>query len=114
MFKAHLFMFLAFILLMTNLVCMFLDGSWLGAQDVTLMGWLTGYEATEASGIGRILSLSWGFMTEGLPRMIMWNFSFLRGGLEIIRWVLMSISIGVIGGLAVQFAPSIPGFFARR
>ena len=114
MFKAHLFMYLAFILLMSNIISMLLDGSWVSAEDLNLMNWLTGYTSYEAAGAWAIPALGWGFLTEGLPRMIMWDFSFLRGALEIIRWIFMTLSVGVVGGLAIQFAPNIQNLFARR
>lgn len=107
-------MFLAFVLLVGNLLCVLLEGGALGPEDLSLMNYLTGYTGVEAAGAWGVPKMILGFFTTGFPRLIMWDFSFFQGGYELIRWLLMSITIGAIAGMTFLFIPTISQIFSRR
>lgn len=105
--------FLAFTLLTCNILCLIIDGAWLGAEDLSLMQYLTGMSGSSLNWTA-IVTLPIGFVTHGLPKMLFWDYSFLSGGLGIIRWLLMFISIGAIWALAQEFRLTITSIFGRR
>jgi hypothetical protein len=107
-------MFLAFCLLIGNLLCLIMDGAWLGADDVTLMSYMTGMSNLQTASWTAIFTVPFGFFTHGLPRMLLWDFSFFSGNMAIIRWFLMVFSIGAIWGVSSTFFSSIQGIFNRR
>lgn len=107
-------MFLAMCLLIGNLFCLILDGAWLGATDVTLMGYLTGMTNLQTASWTAIFTVPFNFFTHALPRMLLWDFSFLGGSWAIVRWILMIFSIGAIWAVASMFIQSIQGIFSRR
>lgn len=107
-------MFLAFALIVGNLLCLIIEGGYFGAEDVTLMNYLTGYSGVEAAGTWAVPKMIAGFFTHGFPKLIMWDFSFFSGGLAIIKWILFVFSIGAIYAIARDFIPAISQIFARR
>lgn len=107
-------MFLAFTLLAGNILCVILDGAWLGAEDVTLIGYLTGMTNLQTASWTAIFTVPFNFFTHGLPKLILWDFSFLQGDASIFRWFLFVISIGAIWAVGQEFRNSIQGLFARR
>jgi len=101
-----LMMTVVFIWVMGNLVSIMVDGDWLGPYDELLMSELTGYNPmqVQGSGVSTIVQLSWGFLSHGLPTMITWDFSYLTGGLVILRLLLITFISGPIcWGVAMSF-----------
>lgn len=111
--SSRLIMFLAFVTLMANLLCLMIDGAWLGAEDLTLMNYMTGYNSW-TSGFIPIISPFIGFITHGFWKMVTWDYSFLNGGLQIIGWVLNAISVGAIFAMGQEFRGTITSLFGRR
>lgn len=112
--RPQFIMFLAFCLLIGNILCLIMDGAWLGATDVTLMSYLTGMTSLQTASWTAIFTVPYGFFTHGLPRMLLWDFSFFSGSWAIVRWILFTISIGAIFAVASMFFTSIQGIFTRR
>lgn len=110
----HYVMFLSFNLLIGNLLCAIIDGVWLVAEDVTLMTYLTGMTNLETASWTAIFTVPFNFFTHGLPKLIMWDFSFFTGGWEVVRWFLFIFSIGAIWAVASMFFSTIQGVFTRR
>ena len=97
--------FLAFVVFASNILCAIIDGVWLANTDMNLMNYLTGYSSW-FQGIIPIVAPAVGFLTHGLPKLILWDFSFLSGGLGILKWILMSISVGTIFGIVQELRGS--------
>jgi hypothetical protein len=95
-------MFLAFALLTGNFLCLIIDGAWFGSTDLTLMGYLTGMNNLQTASWTAIFTVPYNFFTHGFPKMILWDFSFFSGALEIVRWFLFVLSIGAIYALAQE------------
>jgi hypothetical protein len=77
------------------------------------MNYLTGMDGTAISWTA-IVTVPIGFITHGLPKMLFWDFSFLDGGLSIIKWLLSFISIGAIWAVGQEFRQTITSIFGRR
>lgn len=107
-------MFLAFALLVGNLLCLVIDGLWFQAEDVNLMGYLTGMTNLQTASWTAIFTVPFNFFTHGFPKLIMWDFSFLGGALGIVRWFLFIFSIGAIYALAQEFRMALQGILTRR
>jgi hypothetical protein len=107
-------MFLAFILIMGNLFCLMLDGAWLGADDMNLMNYLTGYSNFQSAGAWAVVTVPLGFFVHGLPKMLFWDFSFFDGAFAIVRWILMIVSIGAVWAVGQEFRGTITSIFGRR
>lgn len=79
------------------------DGVFLGAEEVNWLNYLTGYQGIEAANtnwlglIGQYVGISIGFFTQGVARIILWDYSFLAGGWGIFKWILFyPLSGGVV------------------
>lgn len=110
--------FFAFSYVSSTLVCLFIEGGYFGAEELSVMNALTGISLLEVSGSGfwMIPKLISDFFTVGVPRLLLWDYSFLdtpEGGL--FKWlVLLPLSVGFVWGLAVVFLSAIQGIFVRR
>ena len=107
-------MFLAMILIICNIICLIIDGAWLGVEDQTLMEYMTGMNTLQAAGWTAIFTVPIGFITHGFPKLILWDYSFFSGALQIIRWILFAISIGAIWAMVTQFMNAATSLFGRR
>ena len=67
-----LVMFFVFSYVTATLMCLFIEGAWLGDEEVTVMNALTGMSMLEVSGSGlwTVPKLIGGFFTVGVPRLI--------------------------------------------
>lgn len=110
--------FFAFSYVSATLLCLFIEGGWFGAEELDIMNALTGMSLLEITGTGAwtIPKLISGFFTVGVPRLLLWDYSFLdtpEGGL--FKWLLLlPLSVGFVWGLAVVFLSAISGIFVRR
>lgn len=113
-----LVIFFAFSFVVSTMLCLFIEGSYLGAEEISVMNALTGMSLLEVSGSGgwAVPRLIAGFFTVGVPRLLLWDYSFLDsadGGL--FKWiVLFPLTVGFVWGLAQVFIPVIQGIFVRR
>lgn len=97
--------FIVFVFFIGQAMCLLVDGTWIGTEEVSLMNSLTGYTTVEISesGILMLPKVAYGFFTEGLPKLIMWDYSFLQGEAEAFKWfILYPISAGVVYAMAMM------------
>jgi len=89
---------------MMTMVCLFLEGGNLfGQGDIDIINSLVGYNVIDAEGIG-IATMATGFFLHGLPKLILWDYSFFTGGWVIIRIVLIcTLSLGILWGVIATF-----------
>jgi len=57
-------------------------------------------------GVVSVIGLTWNFMWEALPNLVIWDFAFLQGQMVILRVILMAVSIGLIVTLGIQLITS--------
>jgi len=111
MIRPGFIMFLGFVLMVGNLFAVLGTGGWMGQADIDIVNYLTGVNVHTAGGVP-FPSLAAGFFTVGLPRLITWDFPFLEGGFEVVRWVLSILSIGVmmaVGQMGFNFVTNLLG-----
>lgn len=106
-------MFCYFSFIIGHIICLMLEGSWLGADEKEFMETLIGFKVTSFSG-WEVPKMAWGYFTHGFPKMLFWDYSFLYGTFGIFRvTILWAISIGVIWGFAVVFASFVFGLGSK-
>lgn len=104
--SAKLLMFFAFIYFVGTFLCLSIEGEYYQDQDMTIVNQLTGVSFIEAQDAGpwAIPKMAVGFFTNGIPKLILWNYTFLQGGYEIVKWLLLyPLTVGFIWGLAQTF-----------
>jgi hypothetical protein len=104
---------LSFVFILATAISLIIEGEYMGSDELNVINELTGFQAMEAGGILSIPLMAVGFITHGLPKVLMWDYAFFSGGLEIIRWVLMPLSITVVWGLIQTFISVAQGLLAR-
>ena len=108
-----LIMFCYFSFILGHILCLMLEGEWLGGSEESIVESLIGFKITSFSG-WEIPKAAVGFFTVGIPNLIMWNYSFLEGPLAIFRIsLLFAISVGVVWGFIVTFASFIYGLAGK-
>jgi len=108
--KLLMFCYLSFIC--GHILCLMLEGTWVGDSEESLINSLCGFKVAQMSGLGiwAIPKLMIGFFTTGIPKLIMWDYSFFYGTFELFRFTfLIAISVGVVWGVTVTFASFIYG-----
>jgi len=99
---------LGFIYILSQYVCLIIEGLYIGSAEVDTINNMTGFNILESQGVLGIPILSWQFFAN-LPTMIAWDYSFLTGGYAIFRLIMMSVSIGIVWGLIQTFGPAAQG-----
>lgn len=68
-------------------------------EDAGVLNHALGFEIIDAQvegGSVNVLTAGWNFTTITVPKIVTWNYAFFEGDLVIVRYVLMSMSIGII------------------
>jgi hypothetical protein len=104
-------MFVAFVFFIGSLCCLFIEGDFIGTDQISLANSLTGYDVVEISGGG-----VWSFAKIGtallsaIPKMIMWDYNFFTGGYFVFRLLfIMVLSTGVVWGIIQIFVTVAQG-----
>ena len=114
--SVKMMMFIVFTFITGNLLCCFIEGTYLGEETTSIINLLCGYSVTDLQSTGGMswVSAAVGFFTTGIPRMILWDYSFLDGGWEIFKYIfLFPITIGVVWGIVQLFTTTISGITSR-
>ena len=110
--SAKLMMAFSMLFVICTMLCLFIEGSWVGDRELDVLNALTGYSAIEAGGMS-VIQMGVGFFTTGLPKMIMWDYSFFEGGWGIVRIFFMPLSIGVIWGVFTVLIGALQGLVSN-
>lgn len=97
-----LMMFASFVFFIGALCCLFIEGDYIGSDEVSLANSLTGYNVIEVSsgGVWSFAKIGIGFLTTGVPKLILWDYNFFQGGYYIIRlFLIMTLSVMVVWGV---------------
>ena len=104
--SGKMLMFFAFIYFTASFICLSIEGEYYNDQDVTIVNQLTGVSFIQAQDAGAwaIPKMAVGFFTTGLPKLILWNYPFLTGGYEIVKWLLLyPLTVGLLWGIVSGF-----------
>lgn len=111
--KPKLLMFCFFAFMAGTLLNLTIEGTALGAEEMSLVNQLTGYTNIEiqSAGVWALPKQVAGFFTHGLPKIIAWDYSYLEDGYPaIFKWtVLYAISAGVVWGIILVFISVLQG-----
>jgi hypothetical protein len=111
-----LIMFVTFVFFIGTLSCLIIEGIYFGTGELDVVNSLTGYNIVQVSGAGiwSIPKLAWGFVTNGLPKLLFWDFNFFQGGYFIVRLLLiMTLSVGIVWGVIQTFLGIAQGILSR-
>ncbi len=106
-------MFLGFILIISTIMCLIMDGDWVRSEDVRIVNAITGYSAYNAGGFMAVVTTALSVLTH-FYILITWDYSFLDGSLSIIRWILCVFTLGGAWAIGQEFRYALSGIFARR
>jgi hypothetical protein len=98
--------FLAFIWVISTIMCLVIQGSFFSGTEVNVVNQLTGYNTLELGGLWGVPRLAIGFFTTGFPKLITWDYSFLTGSYAIIRVIMIAVfGAAAVWGLVTIFVP---------
>ena len=83
-------------------------------EDLGLMNYALGFNIVRIShnaGWMALFDIPWNFATKTMPKLMLWDYSFFTGELVIIRYILMTVSIGFYIAFAIQALQVAVGIF---
>lgn len=102
---------LAFVL--GTIISCVIEGVYVGAEQMNVLNELCGYTTIGTGGLMEIMKLGAGFLTHGLPKVLLWDYAFFEGPFEIIRWFFIPLSIAVIWGMVQVFISVAQGLLSK-
>lgn len=113
-FDSKFFSFMSFTWMMSTLICLVIEGSWLGGTEQTVINDLSAFTSLNIGGLVPIPSAALYFF-RGLLRMTLFDYSFYTGDFEIFRYIFLVVFVGAaIWGVTVKFAPVFANFLRIR
>ena len=107
MFGAKGVMFFMLIFVILGLFSSICNLAWYGSEETLQFRWLTTIMSTGIS-MGNVVSVMSSFFTEGIPALITWDYSFLRGSSwgELARFILFLVTaIGFVWTIVLVVFP---------
>lgn len=106
--------FLAFLFAAFTYINRVLEGAMLQAGDVTVLNQVTVFRNIEVFGMFSIPVPNLSFITEGIPHLIKWDYSFFGGNAGLFQYLMYSITAAVAFGLFALIVGILFGIFNRR
>lgn len=104
---------LSFLFILGTIISVAIEGAFFGQGDIDVLNEMLGFSAFEAGGLMAIPKIGIGFITHGLPKMLLWDYAFLDGHFVILRILLMSLSIAIVWGIVQVFLTVAQGLLSR-
>jgi hypothetical protein len=113
--STKIIMFCVFVFIPGTLFSLLMDGVWWGADQGSVLNALSGFSNVSMSGAGiwsfPVMLVS--FFTVGVPRMLLWDYSYLNNPFgEVFKLFLYAISAGVMWGFFQVFIPVAQSAFS--
>jgi len=113
-FGSKMFSFMAFVWIMSTMICLVIEGSWFGGPERTVINDLSAITSINIGGLVPIPAPSL-FFFRGVFRMLLWDYSFYTGMFEMVRWIwLVVFTGGAVWGVMEKFAPVFANFLRIR
>jgi len=97
--------FLAMTWFLSVLICLVIEGSYIGATENTIINDLSVLTQLKIGGLVTIPAPNI-FFFRGVFRLLIWDYSFYEGGYAILRYFWMvTLSPGAVWGIGSVFAP---------
>jgi hypothetical protein len=90
-----------------------MGGAWFSTSDTDVMNSLTVFKDVEIFGTFSVPTINIDFLTTGLPKLVSWDYPFFGGQMEIFKYFLYCLSIGIVWTLVAMFSGVIYNFWAR-
>lgn len=105
---------LAWAWLIGTLMCLIIEGTYFGSTQTNVLNTLSVFRTVEVFGLWNIPVPNLEFFTVGIPRLLMWDYSFLEGGYAIFQWLFVVVfSVPVVFALTMAFIGVIDRLFTR-
>ena len=104
-------MSLAFIL--GTIISLIIEGVYIGQEQIDVLNELCGYSVLSTGGLMAIPKLAVGFITHGLPKMLLWDYAFFEGPYAMLRFFFIPLSIAVVWGLIQTFISLAQGLLSK-
>lgn len=87
----------------STLICLVIEGSYLGSAESTVLNQLIPFTVVKVGGIVPIPCLNLSFF-DGVWKLLTWDYAFYDGGYEVLRWTAMAMfSPGLAWGIGSFF-----------
>lgn len=106
-------MYLAYAFIAGTLICLVIEGSAWGASHSTVLNSLKVFKVANILGIWQLPTVNVEFFTVGVPKLLLWDYSFLTGGWLYFKLFLYILSIGAIWGF-IEVVLSLIQYAVRR
>lgn len=90
---------LAFLFVGMTIINRVLEGALVGASEFEILNQLTIFRELNVAGLFSVPVLNLEFLTQGIPHLIKWDYSFFGGNAGIIQYFLYSFTAAVSFGL---------------
>jgi hypothetical protein len=108
-------MFLGLILAAGTLISLTFGGVWLNDTDLTVINSLTVFKQANILNIWSITVPNIDFFIVGAKALVMFDFGFFGGPLQLIQWFLMlTVGLGFTWGVYTVCIYAMMGIFSRR
>ena len=113
--KPQFLMFLGLLFATGTLISLTYGGAWLGDTDLEIANSLTVFKDANILGIWTITIPNVDFFFTGMKCLMMMDFAFFTGGLELVQWFFMLvISLGALWGLYTVIIGVVQSSIGRR
>lgn len=92
-FGSRTLSFMAFTWLMSTLICLVVEGSWVGTAEQTIINDLSAFTVLKIGGMVPIPAPNLYFF-RGIFRLLLWDYSFYTGDFEIVRYIWLVVFTG--------------------
>ena len=108
------FSFLAFVWITSVIICLIVEGTWIGSTEQTIINDLSAFTTLKIGGMVPIPAPNLYFF-RGVFRLLTWDYSFYTGGYEFVRYFWLVIFSGAaVWGIGSVFAPVFANFLRIR
>ena len=96
--------FLAMVWFLSTLICLIMEGSYFGQSHASIIKDLSIFTTVPIIGTFSVPVININFFTMGMPKLLLWDYSFYTGGWQIIRWFwVVTLSPGAVWGIIQAF-----------
>lgn len=106
--------FLAFCFVGMTTINRIMEGAFISSSDMTVINNLTIFKSYDVFGVFSIPLPNLEFLTQGLPHLVKWDYSFFGGNAGLIQFFLYSLTAAMAFGLLMLFIGTLATSLARR
>jgi hypothetical protein len=105
--------FLGFVFVGMTAINQMLAGAMIGSADMGIMNNLTLFKSLSVFGLFQLSVPNLSFITEGIPHLVKWDYSFFAGNAGIIQFFLYSLTLALAFGLFLVMISMLYSFANR-